>query len=255
MNVKKIVRISLVSLLLVGIVGYIVYATVYMSNPDPKEQCEVLELTFEGGSKVQFLDRKEVENLLKEARVYPVGKPMVSVDSRAIEETIAKNAYVEKVVCYKSSKGKLCLKVDLRKPVIYILPDGQDGYFVDAAGNEIKNTHYAENLVVASGNISKAYAQKEHSQLVVFLLNDEFWNNQIEQIHVIANKGEKPKIELIPRVGDHVISLGTIDDYEDKLHRLRVFYDKAIGTVGWNKYSRISIEYNRQIICTKKKTK
>ena len=38
----------------------------------------------------------------------------------------------------------------------------------------------------------------------------------------------------------------------DKLERLKTFYKKALNKVGWNKYSRISLEFNNQIICTKK---
>ena len=34
--------------------------------------------------------------------------------------------------------------------------------------------------------------------------------------------------------------------------RMRTFYQSALNRVGWNKYERISIEFNNQIICTKK---
>ena len=55
-----------------------------------------------------------------------------------------------------------------------------------------------------------------------------------------------------PRVGDHIVYLGKLDQFEDKLDRLKVFYKKALNEVGWNKYSRISLEFNNQIICTKR---
>ncbi|HJC97601.1 MAG TPA: cell division protein FtsQ, partial [Candidatus Phocaeicola merdavium] len=29
-------------------------------------------------------------------------------------------------------------------------------------------------------------------------------------------------------------------------------YEKVLSQVGWNKYERISVEFNNQIICTKK---
>ena len=41
------------------------------------------------------------------------------------------------------------------------------------------------------------------------------------------------------------------DHFEDKLDRLKTFYGKALNEVGWNKYSRISLEFSNQIICTK----
>ena len=65
---------------------------------------------------------------------------------------------------------------------------------------------------------------------------------------VFSNKN----IELVPRVGDHVICLGKLDDFERKLKRVKVFYEKGLNKVGWNKYSRISVEFGNQIICTKR---
>jgi len=39
---------------------------------------------------------------------------------------------------------------------------------------------------------------------------------------------------------------------EDKLTRLKLFYQKALPKVGWEKYSSINVKYRKQIICTKK---
>jgi cell division protein FtsQ len=82
----------------------------------------------------------------------------------------------------------------------------------------------------------------------VFLQKNSFWNAQIEQIHVLPGRN----IELVPRVGDHIIYLGKLDDFERKLKRVKTFYEKGLNKVGWNKYSRISVEFGNQIICTKR---
>ena len=71
----------------------------------------------------------------------------------------------------------------------------------------------------------------------------------ILRINVLPGK----EIELIPRVGNHIIYLGKLEHFEDKLGRLKTFYEKGLNQVGWNKYSRISLEFGNQIICTKKK--
>jgi hypothetical protein len=134
-----------------------------------------------------------------------------------------------------------------------VIPDGKDGYFVDAQGNIIPNRNSATNLVVASGNIDEKYASKELAEFGKFLQMDDFWNNQIEQIYVTKNRKGKRVVELVPRVGDQIVYLGVLDDYEKKLRKLRKFYDRAIGTVGWKKYAQVNLEYDNQIICTKRK--
>ena len=78
--------------------------------------------------------------------------------------------------------------------------------------------------------------------------NDEFWKAQIAQVHVTATH----EIELVPRVGDHTIVLGRPGNYARKFEKLYTFYEKGLTQVGWNKYSRINLDYSNQVIGTKK---
>lgn len=254
MKRSKLIKIALLSLLSVGLIIYIVYAMIFLSAPDENARCVDVELIVkqEQDAGTQFLSVSDVENLLKEAHVYPKGMLMKDVNTKKIEETVQKNDFVSKVECYKSTDNKLCVKVELRTPVMYVAPDGQDGYFIDAQGKIIPNRNYVENLITASGNIDEKYAITELAEFGQFLSTNEFWNNQIEQIYVQKNRKGEHIVELIPRVGDHIVSLGTIDDYEHKLKKLKTFYEKAMGTVGWNKYAKVSLEYGNQIICTKR---
>jgi cell division protein FtsQ len=70
----------------------------------------------------------------------------------------------------------------------------------------------------------------------------------VEQINV-TDEGD---LELVPRVGDHILFLGKPVRIEEKLNRIRTFYTKGLSRVGWNKYSRISVEFENQVICKRK---
>ena len=254
MKLSKIVKFTVLSLLSLGLMTYIVYAMFFLSGPDEEERCTAVELTVEkdNGSSM-FVDAGDIEKILKNANVYPKGMLMKDVDTEKIEEIIRGNEFISKVECYKSSNGKLCVNVEQRVPVVFVIPDGKDGYFVDAQGKIIPNRNSATNLVVASGNIDEKYASKELAEFGQFLQTDEFWNNQIEQIYVTKDRKGKRVVEIVPRVGDQIVYLGTLENYQKKLRKLRTFYDKAVGTVGWEKYARVNLEYDNQIICTKRK--
>ncbi len=107
------------------------------------------------------------------------------------------------------------------------------------------------NRVIVTGNVEKSFAMKDLYKFGVFLHNNKFWDALIEQIHVLPDRN----IELVPRVGDHLVYLGKLDNFEDKLARLKEFYKKGLNQVGWNKYSRINLEFSNQIICTKRENK
>ena len=250
---SKIVKFTVLSLLSLGLMTYVVYAMFFLSGPDEEERCTAVELTVEkdNGSSM-FVDAGDIEKILKNANVYPKGMLMKDVDTEKIEETIRGNEFISKVECYKSANGKLCVNVEQRVPVIFVIPEGKDGYFVDAQGKIIPNRNSPTNLVVASGNIYEKYASKELAEFGQLLQTDEFWNNQIEQIYVTKDRKGKRVVEIVPRVGDQIVYLGTLENYQKKLRKLRTFYDKAVGTVGWKKYARVNLEYDNQIICTKR---
>ena len=133
------------------------------------------------------------------------------------------------------------------------IEDSHKADFIDRNGISIPNTIYKTNLVVATGDIDKKYAEKELLPFALFIQENPFWNNQIEQIHISRNNENRRVALLVPRVGNHIVKMGEVRNFEKKLKRLKTFYEKAIGTVGWNKYSTINIQYDNQIICTKHK--
>ena len=249
----KIIKITLVSLLTAMLAAYIVYSIFFLSAPDDSETCSSVDLIVESSdSPSSFADKTELENILKDAHLYPKGMLMKNVSTKKIEDAIKEKEFISKAECYKAAKGKVCIRVEQRMPIIYVLPDGRDGFFVDAKGHVIHNRGYVSNLVVASGDVDEKYASKELVEMARFLQTDEFWNNQIEQIYVSRGKKNERVIEIVPRVGDQIVYLGTINNFEKKLNNLKIFYDKAIKTVGWNKYAKVNLEYENQIICTKR---
>lgn len=88
--------------------------------------------------------------------------------------------------------------------------------------------------------------------------NDGFWASQIVQINVLGDAAngsaawKEPRIELVPRAGDHIVMLGELDGREAaRLEKLRVFYRNALAREGWDTQRYINIRYDGQIVCTK----
>ena len=120
----------------------------------------------------------------------------------------------------------------------------------DEKGNVMPNTHYTSDLVIATGHFNRNYAKRYLAPIGENLLHDRFWNNQIEQLNVLHDG----TIEMVPRVGNHIVYLGPPTDIPQKLTRLEKFYRYGLNVAGWNKYSYINLEFNNQIICKKNKT-
>jgi cell division protein FtsQ len=250
-QLKKGIKILIGAILVLGVATYAVYAAIIASNPSPEDRCTHIELNIEQNPHSGFITNEIIENELHKANIYPKERLLADIRTRDIEKTLMKNEFIEQVECYKTANNTVTINIKQRTPVIYILPDNGKGYYIDKYGKIITKTNYPVNLPVATGIMSEAYATKCLSKLGAYIVNDEFWNSQIEQIYVKANADREYVIDLIPRVGNHVIHLGHITNFENKLHRLMVFYEKALSQIGWNKYSSIDLEYEGQIICKK----
>ena len=133
-------------------------------------------------------------------------------------------------------------------PLLRVMAANGDNYYIDSKGKVMPIPNSSAHVAVVTGSVDRDFATKELYKLGIFLQNHPLWEAQIEQINVTPAK----ELELVPRVGEHIIFLGKPGDYEEKFERLKIFYKKGLNQVGWNKYSRISLEFSNQIICTKK---
>jgi cell division protein FtsQ len=229
---------------------YLLLAVTAFNCPDESiNMCREVNIHIEDGSVKGFLDKEEIKVLLQRARCYPVGDQMDHVDVRVIEEQLKKNPFVKDAQCFKTQTGHVNIVIDQRLPVIRVKADNGDDYYVDEHGNIMPNTHFASNLVVATGSIRQKYAQKVLRDIGCFLLNSPLWGNQVEQLNVLPDGS----LEMVPRVGDHIVYLGSPSNLERKLERLEKFYKYGLSKAGWNKYSYINVEFDNQIICKKRK--
>lgn len=239
----------LLSTLLLLLAAYIVAAVTFFNRKPAEQVCHDIRLVIKDTVYAGFVTKKEVTALLRQKGISPLDRPIDSVSTRAIEQALAGHPLIDRVECYKTPAGSLNIEVSQRIPILRVMSDNGDNYYLDNKGNVMPpSARCVAHRAIATGRIEKAFAVKELYKFGVFLQRDPFWDAQVEQIHVLADG----TVELVPRVGNHLIYLGRLDNFESKLRRVKAFYEKALNRVGWNKYSRINVEFDNQIICTKR---
>jgi cell division protein FtsQ len=110
----------------------------------------------------------------------------------------------------------------------------------------------------------KKSVQSHHflTKLVNFVRSiesDDFWSAEVVQINVLgssagggSNTWQEPQLELVPRVGNHIVLLGKLDGGEfDRLDKLKTFYLGGLWHEGWNEFRYINIKYKDQVVCSK----
>ena len=235
-------------LFLILITVYLVIAVTVLNAKPNGQTCDGMELVIQDSIDYGFISKREVLRLLNGKKLSPIGKVLEDINTRELEDELRKHPLIGNAECYYTSSNKIGIEITQRLPILRIMATNGENYYIDDKAHSMPIPNSAANVAIATGYIDKAFATKELYEFGMFLQKHPLWKAQIQQINVTPAK----ELELVPQVGDHIIFLGKPGNYENKFDRLKTFYKKGLNEIGWNKYSRISLEFNNQIICTKK---
>ncbi len=244
--IKKILSI----LAVLAFAGYLVYSAVAMTDRHEDIRiCRGIDLHISDSLDYGLIDGDMVTSLLQERGLDPVGLSLDRIDIEGIESVLLRHPLVGRAQCYKTAGNMLRINISGKVPLVRVLNNRGQDFYVDSRGEILTQHSLAVQLPVATGYIDRKFASGDLLDVVNAIDRSEFWKAQVEQINV-TREGQ---IELVPRVGDHLLILGTAQDVENKLKRLENFYRKGLDNVGWNKYRSISVAYENQVVCKKRK--
>ena len=207
-----------------------------------------------------FIEREEVNAILKESQGVLIGMDLEKVNLEEIEKSIKANPYIAYSTVYSDMDGTINIKIEQRQPILRVINAGDQDFYIDKNGLKMPiSPNFTANVLVANGKILEHFSGKVDTLITdvaidlyktaLYIKKDTLWDSQIEQAFV----NDKNDIVLIPRVGNQRIILGSAESLEKKMRNLRAFYKRAMPKVGWDAYKTINIKYSNQIICEKNK--
>ena len=243
---KPFLKYILITIFSIIVLGYMVFSLFYFSGNNKEIVCRKLEIVLADSLNIQLITQKDIAVMLDESNLNPVGKTIYQIRTESIEEALRRNPMIKQVECYKTPSGIVNIRIFQRCPKFRVV--GFASYYIDTDRKPMPvSTNYAAYVPVVSGRVTLSMASGKLYDFVDFIAENPFWNAQIEQIFV----RDDLKIELIPRVGDAVIMLGTLDNYAPKLEKLRKLYKGGFNVIGWNRYKMIDLQYKDQVVCDK----
>lgn len=241
--VWKYISISFFALLVVGYIGF----TLWHFNGKEKEIiCTDLNINLSDKNERQLVTSGEIAQILEQNGLNPIGKTLTKIRTESIEVVLKKNPYIKTAECFTTPSGITNINISQRCPKFQVI--GNENYYIDVDRKPLPiSLHFAAYVPVVSGRVTLTMATGKLFDFIDFLEKNSFWNAQIEQIYVRNDL----KIELVPRVGDAIVLLGTLDNYPAKLEKLRKLYIYGFNKMGWNRYKTIDLEYKDLVVCTK----
>lgn len=207
-----------------------------------------------------FIEREEIDAILKQSQGKLIGQNLAAINLQRIEKSISANPYIAYAKVYADMDGVIEIEVRQRQPILRVINSAGQDYYVDRNGLKMPvSPNFTANVLAANGKILENFTGKVDTlvtklavdlyKTAVFIKQDTLWDAQIEQLFV----NDKNDIELVPRVGNQRIILGSADSLEVKMRNLLAFYKKAMPKVGWDTYKTINVKYTNQVVCEKNK--
>ena len=214
-----------------------------------------ISVRIENTNNNHFLDEADVLGLMNLNATNIRGARTADLDLRAIEQKIMRDPFIKDAELYTDLKGNLVARVELRRPVARIIRnDGPDGYIADDGTVMPVSDKFTARVMLVGGpfvrkllqqrNLNQSPEGTELLKLINVLRTDEFWSAQIAELDIDS----KGRITMLPQVGDERIEFGTPGNEEAKLRKLMIYYKEILPKTGWNKFRRVNLEYEGQII-------
>ena len=226
-------------------------------NAKNSSLCQGMEIEINGGGKAMFLNKKEIVSMLENEGLKDLSnKKITSIDLLKLEGILRKNNWIRDAQLYFDNNQKLKIQIQERQPVARFFTVSGNSYLIDSGGVQMAMPEKtAFRLPVFTGYPAEKFGLRKDSamdhqirDLAMFLNNDPFWSNQIQEVNINASK----TFIMTPLIGNQMIVFGDGSDYENKFHRLFIFYKQVISQTGFEKYTGINLAYANQVIAIRK---
>jgi cell division protein FtsQ len=221
------------------------------------EECTDYKITIKGTQDNFFVDKKDVERLLKASTKGNIkGQPMTAFNLRKMEALLEDNVWIRDAELFFDNQQVLHTSVWEREPVARIFTTGGSSYYIDSSKRRMPLSERLSARVPVFTNFPDRKVLTKKDSLLLddvktmaqYIMEDDFRMAQVSQVDITKQR----TFEMVPVIGNHLVLLGNAENLEQKFNRLFIFYKQVAGKTGFDRYSTINVQFAGQVIGTKR---
>lgn len=190
---------------------------------------------------VYFVDEKDIKKIVEKNNP---SQRIGDVDIPQLEKKINAMPAVDSANVYLNLNGKLNLDIKQRVPVFRMKNNDRD-FYVDEKGIEFPTSkNYSHPSMLVTGAIKK----EEYPKLVELVkkINADDFSKK----YFIGVSKERGSYNLLTSDGNYKVEIGDLDHIEFKVKGFKTFVEKYLVYQDPQKYNKISVKYQNQIVTT-----
>ena len=251
---KKILKRVLLAIFWMAMALGTIFLLVKGLNKKEEKSCAGIIIEILGSGTVSFTDKNDVLALINKYNDGKItGKLIRSFDIQRLEKELLKDVWLNKADLFFDNNGVLNVRIREREPFARLFTTNGESFYIDdsIAILPLSSRHTARLPVFTGFQGNSNRLTKADSSLLVcikkmgqYILVDTFLMSMIDQIDINSLN----QFELIPKMGDQVVLFGDTSQMDQKFKKFNLFYTKVIPKYGWNKYNKIDLQYNNQLV-------
>ena len=190
---------------------------------------------------VYFIDEKDIREIVKKSNP---GKRIGDINIPDLEKKINLLPAVDSANVYLNLNGNLNLDIKQRVPAFRRNKNGRD-FYGDEKGTEFPiSKNYSFPCMLVTGNVDKSEYVKL-AELVDKIDRDEF-----SKKYFIGITKENGGYNFLTSQGNYKVEIADLEKINVKVKGFKTFVEKHLFYQEPDKYSKISVKYDNQIVTT-----
>lgn len=235
----QIIGVTLVAAVVIAAVLY-----GYRMRPT-SATCPALEYIIEDQDERMYFTTAELDAMLRAEKIYPVGRTLDIGLLHRIEKAVAHHPMIRTAECYTTPRNEVRIRITQRVPLLMVAMPG-DAYFIDTDRKTMPvRASVKDQVLVVTGAVGVQMAARQLADFALWLQDEPYWKARIHHLHV-----RNPQMIYLHLRGDsqpHVL-LGTMNRYEQKLTKLRTFFENAGEALKGKNYIELDLRFKGQVI-------
>ena len=227
-------------------------------NKQGRATCRGYEIVRLDGDSFVFVKKGQVEQVIRlRAGGSIIGQRLDRFPLQRIEDSIRKFIGVSEAQLYFDNLSVLHVRLKEQIPIARVFARNGQSFYLDSNAQSLPLSDQVviecpvfNGLHIAANGKPDSLQARRIVGLAKYIQLDSFWTAQVGQFDI----DEKGMFELVPVAGNHRVQFGAAEDPAAQFHRLWVFYRQVLRTQGLDRYARIDVRFQGQVVASRNRS-
>ncbi|MBC3757166.1 hypothetical protein H7U19_02035 [Hyunsoonleella sp. SJ7] len=202
------------------------------------------EVSFLGGDNL-FITQETVSKLLIQNQEGVKNVPKETLDLNTLENALNSNPMIKSAEVYVAVNGTLKAEIKQKRPLARVSTNAS--YYIDDEGQYMPlSPNYTARVPLVTGYVEKNNLKHIYT-VAKKIEDDQFLKHHVVEIHQSLNGN----MALRLRKCKFMVNLGDLTFLEKKISNFKAFYKKSLKENTLDAYSKVNLQFENQVVCTK----